>query len=114
MADLATQEITLAGLGAAYSAAAGGGDTFTPGEDVVLHVKNGGVAPITVTVVTPNTSVGGLAIADSVTSVPNAGDRFIGPFPAQHFARSSDGKVDITYSGVTSVTLAVLKAPRRL
>lgn len=114
MADLATQEITLGGLGAAYAAAGAGGDTLTPGEDVFLHVKNGGAGAITVTIVTPNTSIGGLAITDAGGSVPAAGDRFFGPFPAQHFARSSDGKADITYSGVTSVTLAVLKAPRRL
>lgn len=112
MALLATQEIDLDGLGAAYSAAAGGGDTFNPDEDTFIHVKNGSGASITVTVVTPGTAAGGLAIGDSVTSVPAAGDRFIGPFPREHFGKS-DGIADITYSGVTSLTLAVLKALRR-
>lgn len=108
MAALATQDVTLTGLGATYAAAAGGGDTFVPGEDVFLHVKNGGASPITVTVTTPNTAVGGLAIADSVTTVPNAGERFIGPFPAQHFVNAS-GVADVAYSGVTSVTVAVVR-----
>lgn len=114
MADLATQEMDLDGLVASYSAAAAGGDTFTPGDDVFLHVKNGHTSAQTVTVATPNTAAGGLAIADSVTSVPNAGEAYIGPFPARHFGRSSDGKADITYSGVIALTLAVVKAPRRL
>lgn len=114
MADLIAQEIDLDGLAAAYSAASVGGDTLTPNIDVFLHVKNGGGSSINVTVVTPNLAAGGLAIADSVTAIPAASDRFIGPFPAKHFARSSDGKADITYSAVTSVTVAVLKAPQRL
>lgn len=111
MANLATQVITLEGVGPTYAAAAGGGDTFTPGDDVFLHVKNGGGAPITVTVVTPNT-VGTLAIADVTVSVPAAGERMIGPMPRQTFSRSADGLGDITYSAVTSVTVAVLDARR--
>lgn len=113
MADLASQDIDLDGLAAVYAAAAAGGDTFNPDEDTFLHVKNGSAGALTVTVVTPGSAAGGLTIADSVTSVPAGGERFIGPFPRGHFGRASDGKADVTYSGVTSLTLAVLRAPRR-
>lgn len=112
VANLATQVIGLTGLAPAYSAAAGGGDTFTPGDDVFLHVKNGGGSSVTVTVVTPNTAAGGLAISDVAVAVPAAGERMIGPLPRQNFSRSADGLGDITYSGVTSVTVAVLDARR--
>lgn len=109
MADQATQDITLGGLGAAYAAASAGGDTFTPGEGVILHVKNGGASPTTVTIVTPNVAAGGLAIADAGGSVPAGGERFFGPFPPRDFARPADGKAEVTWSGVTSVTFAVLR-----
>lgn len=109
MANLATQDITLAGLGPTYAAASAGGDTFTPDEGVIVHVKNGGASPITVTIVTPNATASGLAIADAGGSVPAGGERFFGDFKAVDFARASDGKADVTWSAVTSVTLAVLK-----
>lgn len=112
MALLTTQVVSVSGLAPTYAAAAGGGDTFTPGDDVFLHVKNAGGSPVTVTVVTPNT-VGGLAISDVSVSVPaTTGDRMIGPLSRQNFARSSDGLGEITYSGVTSVTVAVVDVRR--
>lgn len=106
MAVLPTQAVSRTGLGPTYSAAAGGGDKLTPGDHVCLHVKNGGGSSITVTLVTPGT-VEGLAVADVAVVVPNAGERMIGPLPASLF-RASDGYADVTYSGVTSVTVAVL------
>jgi hypothetical protein len=108
MANLATQTINRAGLNATYSAAASGGDTFTPGSNVFIHVKNGHTSAQTVTVVTPGTTFG-QAISDVAVSVPNAGERIIGPFPAQHFADPTDGLADLTYSGVTALTLAILE-----
>ena len=114
MADLATQDITLAGLAPAYVAAAGGGDKIvSPDADTFLHVKNGGGSSITVTVVTPGTTIGGLALADVSVSVPNAGERMIGTFPAEYFGNPADsGKAAVTYSGVTTVTVGCFRARR--
>ena len=109
MAVLAVQRITRAGLAPAYSAAAGGGDKFSPTDRTFLHVKNGGGSPITATVVTPKQTSYGAAIADIAVSVPAAGERMIGPFPRQHFADTDDALADITYSAVTSVTVAVVE-----
>lgn len=109
MATLATQTITRAGLASAYTAAAGGGDKLTPDGSTFLHVKNGGGSPITVTIVTPRDVIPNVATADVAVSVPNAGERMIGPFPAEHFASTTDGMADITYSGVTSVTVGAFK-----
>lgn len=110
MALLATQSVALTGLAPAYAAAAGGGDTFAPDKDTLLHVKNASGAPISVTIITPRTDPVGNAVADVVVSVPaTTGDRMIGPFPAEIFADPTTGVANITYSGVTSLTVAIVK-----
>ena len=108
MAVLATQTITRAGIAETLSAAAGGGDEFTPGDGVYIKVANGGGSSITVTVPTPR-DVRGQAIADLAVSVPNGSHRLIGPLPTHDYANPTDGKGDITYSGVTSVTVGVFE-----
>lgn len=105
MATLATQSISRAGVTPAYAAAAGGGDRFTPGRNTFLHVKNGGGSPITVTIVTPRTDSLGNPIADNTVSVTNGQERMIGPFPTDAYGAIADGLADITYSGVTTVTI---------
>jgi hypothetical protein len=110
MALLATQNITRAGLAPAFAAAAGGGDTFTPDGDTFIEVKNASGSSVTVTIVTPRTDAWGNQIADNVITVPaTTGDRMIGPFPADAYADPTTGLASITYSAVTSVTVAVFK-----
>jgi hypothetical protein len=116
MATLAKQVITNTGVGPTYAAATGGGDNFTPDADTFLHVKNGGGSSITVTVATPGSAPGGLAIADSVTTVPAGGERMIGPFPAEQYADPAGtpaGNTFITYSGVVTVTIGCFTCPRQ-
>ncbi len=108
MALLATQQIDRDGLNATYVAAAAGGDTAAPDDRAFLHVKNGGASPVTVTLVTPGT-VSGLAISDTTVSVAAGGAQFIPLYPSLYRDPSS-GLVSITYSGVTSVTVAVIRA----
>jgi hypothetical protein len=107
MADLATQNVAKTGLNATYAAAAGGGDTLTPGPRVMLHVKNGHTSSQTVTV-NSQTACDQGQDHDLVVAVPNAQDRMIGPIEAPRFARASDGKTEITYSGVVALTVAVI------
>lgn len=108
MAQLASQAVTRGGLSPSYANAAAGGDTFTPTRDTVLHAKNGSGASITVTVATPGTEIG-LPIADVAVAVPAGEERLIGPFPHEHFADPADGLAHITYSDVTSLTVAALE-----
>lgn len=110
MATLAPQTVNAAGLAASYAAATGGGDAFSPDDRTIVHVKNGGGSPITATFATPGL-VGGLAIADATGSVPAGGDRFFGPFPASLYQDPVTNLCTLTYSGVTSVTVAVLRSP---
>lgn len=108
MAVYSPETIQIGGTAPTYNAAAGGGDKVgRPGTNVVLHIKNGGGSAITATVVTPGT-IAGQAIGDVAVSVPAAGERFIGPLTRQYFA-NDDEQVDLTWSGTTSVTFAVLE-----
>lgn len=107
MATLATQTIVPGGVGPSYAAAAGGGDALTPTVDTFLHVKNGGGSSITVTIPIPAT-VRGRGLTSLSIVVPNAGERMIGPFPAELFADpANSGLTTINYSGVTTVTVGV-------
>lgn len=104
MALLTRQTATITGLEATYVAASAGGDTVAPGDNVVLHVKNDDATDKTVTVVVPGTSFG-QALPDVDVVVTAGEDRFIGPLSA---GLATDGVVSITYSAVTSVTVAAI------
>lgn len=105
MATLATQIINVAGLTPAFASAAGGGDRFTPGDTTFIEVVNGSGGSITVTVDSKVASNYGTDVNLAVAVGAGARAR-IGPLPAQRFA-ASDGLGDITYSGVTSLTVGV-------
>jgi hypothetical protein len=110
MADLTVQQQTVAGSTPTFAAAAVGGDAI-PGNDgrVVLRVLNGGVGAITVTIVGQSKCDQGFTHS-AVVNVPNgAAVVEIGPFNGARF-NDGNGKVQITYSGVTSVTVAAVRA----
>ena len=111
MATLSTQDINYTGLAPSYAACTGGGDNFTPDGDTFIPVKTGSGGALPVTIAVKATSVGGQAIGNVVVSVPAAGERMIGPFPANFFGDPTNaGLGAITYSGVTSLTIAVLRS----
>ena len=103
MAALVTQYLDKAsGTVPSFSAAAGGGDTVASSEGVFLVVKNGGGAPITVTVTVPGSTSYGVANPDPTFTVANGAERWIPLFdpayrnadddtaPAMHQAGASD------------------------
>lgn len=116
MATIAVQSVSATGLGATYANAASGGDTFANNNvragRVFLHVKNGDASSKTVTV-TPevsSTTVDGFGTVTKAAisvAIPTGEDRFIGPFPLTAFGAAPA----ITYSAVTSVTIAVIQVP---
>lgn len=108
MAALSTQPATVAGTTPSFVAANAGGDTAEPGSDNVLHVKNASGGSITVTVASPTPCSQG-STHPLVVAVPAGQERIIGPLPAGRFAQPSSGRVDITYSAVTSLTVAVYR-----
>jgi hypothetical protein len=107
MATLTTQQIGIAGTSVTLTAAAGGGDAVSADDRTFLIVTNGGGSPITVTIVIPGTYYG-VAIADPTVSVTNATTKYIGPLPSQ-IADPTTGLVSVTYSGVTTVTVAAVR-----
>ncbi len=92
-----------------FVAAAGGGDTFINDGRSMLYVKNGGGSPITVTIATPYSAQAGVGIEDPPTTVVNAEEEVIGPFNPTLFNAADGTGVGVTYSGVTSVTVAVIR-----
>lgn len=110
MAALSTNVVTRSGFAPNFVAVAAGGDTFTPGEDVFLHVKNTNAGACVVTVATPG-NVRGVAYNAYTISVPaTTGDREFGPFPPSLFANAS-GVASVTYSVSSGVTIQVKKYP---
>ncbi|WP_435215915.1 hypothetical protein [Streptomyces sp. bgisy034] len=107
MAALPTQVPPLAGLEISFDAAAGGGDTCVTGAGVLLLVRNGDASSHTVTLATPGT-VNGLAIADRAVTV-SAGATEAIPVTSD-YRDPSTGRASITYDGVTSVDVAVVRA----
>jgi hypothetical protein len=86
-------------------AAAAGGDTAPVGPARFLYVANADASSKTVTVATPGT-VKGHAIADASVAVA-AGDHAI--IPLNDVYRGTNGRAAITYSAVTSVTVAAFE-----
>lgn len=107
MALLATQQIGITGTDPTYSAAGGSGDTINPDGRTVLHVKNADASSHSVTVAVPGSEYG-QDRADVVVAVPAGASRFIGPL-VNDLADPSDGKVHVTYTATTSVTVAAIR-----
>lgn len=109
MADLTVQIVSLPGLTPTYGAAAAGGDAFVNSGKDFIHIKNGHTSPQTVTINSQAVCNQGFDHDDAVV-VTNAQERMIGPFPKDRFNDSAD-KVQITYSGVVALTIAILRLP---
>ncbi|MBC7193861.1 hypothetical protein [Marinobacter sp.] len=106
MALLNVQKASLTGLAPTFVAASAGGDSFVNDGKTVLHVKNGGASEITVTVNSQQPCNYGFD-HDVTVAVPAGGERIIGPFRQDRF-NNSDGQVMVSYSAVTSVTVAAI------
>jgi hypothetical protein len=106
MANLSASRVTLAGVAPAFVAASAGGDVVAPNNGVLV-VKNDDVAAVTVTIATPGKTEFGLDQPDVTVSVPAGSTRYIGPLSP----RLNDvdlGGVPVSYSSVTSLSVAVL------
>lgn len=106
MAALTTQNISRTGITPTYAAVAAS-DTFTPGNNVFIHVKNGGGSPDTCVIQVLTGDPPGLTISDTSVSVTNGQERMIGPFPPQFFADPTTGLATVTHSFTTTVTIGV-------
>lgn len=113
MADLTKQKILESGLVPSLVSAAGGGDAIAnnTGKEFLM-VSNGSGSPINVTATVQNTALqseshGEIVKGDRVVAVAAGTTQMVGPFARGAF-NDINGKVQIAYSGVTSLTVGVL------
>jgi len=114
MAALTTQVIAYpVTAGPTFAAASGGGDTLKGGDNTILIVRNAGGSPITVTIPRyPATDSDGVATPAFTVSVPaTTGERWIGPLNVSRYRNPATDNVEVSYSGVTSVTVAAVQVP---
>lgn len=104
MAAIAVQTPGLTGAVITYTAAAAGGDTMANTGVEKLRVKNGGGASINVTINSQRPCDQGTD-HDLVIAVAAGAEKEIGPFPPYRFGNP----VQISYSAVTTVTVAATK-----
>jgi hypothetical protein len=115
VATLTTQFINRAtasgGTTLSYAAATGGGDAMSCGAAMLLAVVNGGASSCTVTPVVPGTRTWeqGVAITSPAFSVQAGQTRYWGPIDAQTFSDPVTGLCTISYSQVTTVTVAAVQ-----
>ena len=111
MATLTTQVINRAGTTVTPVAATGGGDAMQCGQYNWLRVVNGGGSPITVTIAIPSGASGysNVAYTSTVVSVTNGTTKEIGAIAGGLYQDPTTGLATITYSGVTSVTVAAVQ-----
>ena len=116
MALLTVQNTAETGLLATYASCAGGGDTVANNGKMLLHVKNGSGGAITVTVAKTSSATenipgyGLVTISDISVAIAAGAEKFIGPIdPNAYNSTSGTGTVAITYSGVTSLTIAAIQ-----
>lgn len=107
MATLTPVQAALVGANPGFVAATSGGDVVAPGDHTIVLVNNGSGSSINVTVDVPGNTQFGQAQPDVVVAVPAGTIRAIGPFPAG-LANPSDQQVHLTYSAVTTVTVAAV------
>lgn len=104
---LTVQEIILSGIVPTLAAANVEGNYFDNNGRVYLEVDNGGVSSINVTINSIVPCNYGFD-HDLVVAVANGAKKKIGVFPPGRF-NDANGRVNISYSAVASVTVGVFK-----
>lgn len=107
MAALPTTVAALGGTPYTLQNATAGGDDCQTGAGVLLLVTNGDAASHTVTLVTPGTIDGDLAVGDRAVTVA-AGASVAVPV-TDRYRDPSTGRASLTYDAVTSLQVAVVR-----
>ena len=108
MATLTVGSIDLDKVEVALTAAAGGGDEFANTEREIFFVKNAGSGAITLTFTGQRASNFGVTSNKALSITNDSKIYAIGPFLKDWFNDAND-RVQVTYSGVTTVTVGALK-----
>ncbi len=96
-------------MGAVSVAANAGGNSFTNTGSEYVYISNASVGSITVSF-TVVSAVDGITPAAKTVVVPAGKWTLVGPWPGQWYSTiSTPPVVNITYSGVTTLTVAAFK-----
>lgn len=106
MATLTVIVPTYSGVNLGPVAAAGGGDKFVNTGNELIYIKNASGVSINLTL--DAQAVAGLPITDPVIAVAAGAEKIVGPFDPRYFTDAS-GFLNLSYSAVTSVTIAVIQ-----
>jgi len=116
MADITVVSPSPSGVNpSAASASAGGDAVLNQRGRTLIRVANGSGSSINVTIAAQSTSRPAdstwpaMTLGNGVIAVPAGQARVIGPFPTAY--NDSNGKVQITYSSATSVTIEAFEFP---
>jgi len=118
MATLTRQTLLEAGITPTFVSCAGGGDQVDNRDGrTFLYVKNGSGGSITVTVseqisgtTVEDQNLGTLTKASVAKAIAAGAEAVLGPFKKAAF-NDTNGRLQITYSGVTSLTISALAFP---
>lgn len=120
MATLTVGTIADTGTTLTLGAAAAGGDEFpNPADEATMLVianASGGTVTVTITVQQATFAVPGRGSATKSNgggNISTGTTRLFGPFPAETYNNTS-GRVAISYSSTTSVTVQALRMPRSM
>lgn len=116
MADITVESLPRAGAGLNLTdnltAASGGGDTFDWSPDTMLYIIDASTGSQTVTATSYATSVktskGIGAVADAVVTTVSGQGQVL-DVRDEAYKNTSTGKVNLTYSGVTTLSIVPFK-----
>lgn len=100
--------VTRAGVDTVGAAADATGDEWANTGQEFVEIKNGGGGGITVTL-NITALLDGAAAVNPTVSIAAGQTKIIGPFPTSIYNNASTGRAKVTYSGVTSVTVAAIQ-----
>lgn len=106
MAVIDYQKLSHLGSAATFVAAAGGGDKVLPNARGLVLIRNADATATTVTIVVPGTAYG-IARPDYTLSVAAGATGAFSGLPPDLL--DTDGYISLTYSKVTSLTIAVVE-----
>ena len=114
MAVLTVAQIVITKVAQTLAAANGGGDSFPNTGKELIAIKNAGGGSINLTVVASGQVCNygsGSPTHDAVIAIPNDSVIYlVGPFATLRF-NDTNQRAQLTYSGVTSVTIAIFSLP---
>lgn len=105
--ELTAQQCTPLGLEVTFTAANADGNYFINNGRMVLRIKNGDTASINVIIQSPVPCDQGYT-HNVIVTIDAGKEKDIGPFRTTRF-NDENGKVNITYSGVTNVMVALIE-----